>query len=119
MLKQLFLLLKEHPAPAAFSVLLLLDAAWLIAGLSTKSSALFHGKELCGVGVAHVVLWTVGPPAWFFLETYTLGAHLLPDASHPDDPARKAGYERMRLGQDLASKVWAAVLAAILFLIPK
>ena len=54
----------------------------------------------------HVMLWTFVPPLWFYFETMVI-------AKTPEE------REKIKPHQDLVSKVWAAVLAAILFLVPK
>lgn len=52
----------------------------------------------------HVLFWTFGPPLWFAVETWAL---------------KGAGNSLMELerGQKQMSAIWAATLAAILFLI--
>lgn len=105
----------------AFSML---DAVFVISGLagSTLWSPWFvsgNPRTLTDLGVAHVVAWTVLPPLWFFFETFIIEDRLLPSAAHSMDAELKAGYDRLRAAQDLGAKVWAAVLAAILFLVPK
>jgi hypothetical protein len=108
----------------------MLDAVFVISGLAGRarwSDWLFHSvvvsgvskKELTDLGIAHVVAWTILPPIWFFLETFTIEDHLLPSAAHSTDAELKARYDRLRIAQDLGAKVWAAVLAAILFLVTK
>ncbi len=42
-------------------------------------------------------VWTVGSPAWFFIEHFILFKHF-------GDPAQ---YDQFKRGQDLASKIWA------------
>ena len=110
------------------ATLCLLDGALVIAGLSTKSPWLFQQAlqtdgtskaVLNWLGVSHVVGWAIGPPCWFFLETAFIQAKLLPTAANLESNARKAGLERLKIMQDLGAKVWAAVLVAILFLVPK
>ena len=89
---------------------------WFVEGTPVTNPAKY---KLTGLGIAHVVGWTIAPPAWFFLETFTIDDHLLPSAEHSTNPQLKAEYDRLRVAQDLGAKVWAAILAAILFLVPK
>lgn len=130
MLAKFAAMVLRNKALASFGAVCMLDAALVISGLAgdvpwrcwflegapannpTKS-------KLTMIGVAHVVGWTIAPPSWFFLETFTIDDHLLPSAAHSTNPQLKAEYDRLRVAQDLAAKVWAAILAAILFLIPK
>jgi hypothetical protein len=51
----------------------------------------------------HVLVWTFGPPLWFAFETYVL--------------TEADGRADLEKGQKMMSSLWAAVLAAILFLI--
>lgn len=48
----------------------------------------------------YVLAWTFGPPAWFALESWVL-----------------SGESGLEQGQKSMSALWAAVLAAILFLV--
>lgn len=116
-------LITSKPLLTAFVLLALCDATVLIWGLLRDSTWFVKsedGKRLpTGLTVAHVIAWTVLPPAWFFFETYVLDSHLLPTAQHAVDPKLKAAYDSLRLGQELAKNFWAAILAAILFLVPK
>jgi hypothetical protein len=123
MLTKFFALMCRNPWLAAFGAVSMLDAVFVISGLAGRarwSDWLFHSvvvsgvskKELTDLGIAHVVAWTILPPIWFFLETFT-------SAAHSTDAELKARYDRLRIAQDLGAKVWAAVLAAILFLVTK
>ena len=109
---------------AALGTFSMLDAVFVISGLagSTLWSCWFvtgNPKTLTDLGVAHVVAWTVLPPLWFFFETFVIEDRLLPSAAHSTNAELQAEYDRLRAAQDLSAKVWAAVLAAILFLVPK
>jgi hypothetical protein len=62
-----------------------------------------------------VVIWGLGPPAWFFAEYWMIDHKwiLVP-----------SGQEQIYLSSvktysDYASKIWAAVLAIVVFLYPK
>jgi hypothetical protein len=59
------------------------------------------------VPAAEVVFWTIVPPLWFFFEFYLIDKHKIDGAP---DPANVKAYA------DYAGKIWAAVLAAVLFL---
>ena len=95
------------------------DVQWSPALLNTDLSGSNREVSLTGLGVAHIVGWTLLPPVWFFLETFIVQSKLLPSERHSTESALKASYDRFLLAQDLAAKVWAATLAAILFLCPK
>lgn len=58
--------------------------------------------------VAILIFWTLAPPAWFFVEHFWLWGGA--------DDAMRA---RVAAGQALAKPFWAAVLATLLFLVPK
>ena len=59
------------------------------------------------------VLWALGPPIWFFGEYYAVDHEWLTD---PPDP-KNVLLESVKSYADYASKIWAAVLAAVLFLV--
>lgn len=66
--------------------------------------------------IVEIILWTLGPPLWFFLEQYSFdkGRISLPGSVKKEDFMKSVkGYA------DSASKIWAAVLAVLLFLLPK
>lgn len=130
MFNRLLEVLSKNPTLALFGSLCIGDAILVISALAgsvpwrdwfvqVAPNATPAKLELTKLGIAHVVGWTLLPPAYFFVETFTLDDHLLPSSKHSSDPTLKAEYERLRLAQELAAKVWAAVLAAILFLAPK
>ena len=58
-------------------------------------------------GKVHILVWTLGPPLWFFVE-YLILKHAL----HYNDTK----MANAKTWQDLATKFWAGVLAAMLFL---
>lgn len=62
------------------------------------------GHGLSSLGLSILFFWIFGPPVYFFLE------HQVLDAEH------RAAYKDTR---DLGSKIWAAVLAALLFRLSK
>lgn len=123
-------LMHRNPWFPLLAVLCVLDAMFVISGLAgnTPWSKFLVAEipkvipkkfELTPLGIAHVVGWTIFPPGWFFIETFTIDDKLLPSAEHATDASLKAEYDRLRVAQELASKVWAAILAAILFFAPK
>lgn len=59
---------------------------------------------------AEVVFWTLGPPLWFFLEYWWIDNKKI--TGLPQDVTT----ESVKAYADYASKIWAAVLAAVLFL---
>jgi hypothetical protein len=80
-------------------ILTFLYAGWVIYSFATKDV----GPENA---VFHLVFWSIGPPVWFFIEYNVL---LEEDGSNLD---------RLKSGQEVAGRVWAAVLAVILFFYP-
>jgi hypothetical protein len=61
---------------------------------------------------AAIVFWALVPPAWFFAE-YWLIDH---DYVLVPNNQKKQYLESVKTYGDYASKIWAAVLAAVLFL---
>jgi hypothetical protein len=55
-----------------------------------------------------LVFWVCVPPAWFWFEYFFLFKRVTNPA--PDD------FEKLKYGQDLASKIWLAVVSALLML---
>ncbi len=130
MITKLVSLIKANPVLALVGGAGMIDASLVISGLAGHvpwrcwflepiAGSVSNKLQLTDVGIVHVVGWTIVPPVWFFLETFTIDDRLLPGIAHSTDPALKAEYDRLRIAQELASKVWAAVLASILFLVPK
>jgi len=69
-------------------------------------------KGVCGGVVAGG--WTLGPPLWFFAEYW-----LLEHGEHVERPAsehKEAFLRTIRDYADYASKIWAAVLAILIFI---
>ena len=58
-----------------------------------------------------VVFWTLGPPIWFFLEYWCIDRGWITIA-----PGDGVDRDNVKAYADYASKIWAAVLAAVLFL---
>lgn len=59
---------------------------------------------------AEVVFWTLAPPIWFFLEYRWF------DTGKITDIPKDVTLDSVKAYSDFASKIWAAVLAAVLFL---
>jgi len=83
---------------AVYSILMFASQA----GLNRTS---FFGEWF---NLAILIIWSCGPPAWFYVEYYVLW----PDA----DIETK---EKLKVGRELAKPFWAAVIATLLFLVPK
>ena len=66
--------------------------------------------------VWEIVFWALGPPLWFFLEYFALDRGWV---KVPDPAAKDAFLKSIKDYADYASKIWAAVLAAVLFLYAK
>ena len=58
--------------------------------------------------VALVFFWTLGPPLWFLFEYFVLWKG-----------ADEQQLKQIKEWQDIAKPLWAAVLATVLFFIPK
>lgn len=103
------------------------DAIFAISDLATKSGILSDCEQLkllknCKLntpGVLHLVGWAIIPPVFFYFEALLKHKELEPTGEPIEDARRKALADRFKAAQDLASKVWAGVFAAILFLAPK
>jgi len=123
--KSLWTFAREHFALSILVAFLIAHALFLALGLQQKWPCFFNQPDCSGkrtlstFAALQVILWAIVPPAWFFLETYTYGAGLLPCPEHATNPSLKARYDRFRLAQDLASKFWLAVLGVIIFLVSK
>lgn len=106
MFEKLSNLIAHNPWKALFAVVALMYGAYVIwqflSGAYTTKEGSFNNARIAKI---HVLVWTIGPPLWFFIEYYLL------TPSHD--------LAAVKQGQDLASKFWAAVLASILFLKPK
>jgi hypothetical protein len=66
--------------------------------------------------VWEIVFCALGPPVWFFLEYFMLDRGWI---SVPDLGSNDAFLKSIKDYADYASKIWAAVLAAVLFLYTK
>jgi hypothetical protein len=66
--------------------------------------------------VWEIAFCALGPPVWFFLEHFMLDRGWI---SVPDLGSNDAFLKSIKDYADYASKIWAAVLAAVLFLYTK
>lgn len=78
--------------------------ATLYAGIIIKFFAEY--KALCIDPAWHLVVWTLGPPLWFALEYWAMAG----------EPERRDGS--LKEGQEVAGKIWAAVLVVLLYFYP-
>lgn len=122
----LWRLVAENRWATLLTLLLLADAAFMLSGLilpewGTTAHLLTADAKprLAVLGAAHVIAWTLGPPAWFFLETFVVMRPYLPDPTRTTTPEIQALLDRWKLKADMAKAFWAALLAAILFFVPK
>jgi len=77
-----------------------------------------HPKPSWGA-VIHIFLWTLGPPVWFFLEYWSIDNGKLIIQGYEEEAKKKLLLQSIRNYSDFAGKIWAAVLATIIFLYPK
>ena len=103
------------------------DGIFAIIDLSIKPGLLTTclvstGLKTCQLnvlGIAHVLGWTIVPPVFFFIETLIKRSSFEPTGDATKDALRKTDADRLKAMQEMGGKIWAAVLAAILFLAPK
>jgi hypothetical protein len=72
-------------------------------------------RKMSGWTALIIVLWGLVPPSWFFLEYYAVDHDWFTVLPMPKD----ALLESVKTYADYASKIWAAVLAAVLVLVKK
>jgi hypothetical protein len=60
---------------------------------------------------AYVIFWLFVPPLWFFLDYFSIDSGFVCALNKEDYLKKTKDYA------DLASKIWAAVLAALYFLV--
>ncbi|HEX8835693.1 MAG TPA: hypothetical protein VF748_02060 [Candidatus Acidoferrum sp.] len=88
-------------------------AIWLLASPSQGSL----GNTFNTVSI---IFWTVVPPAWFFFEYWIFDSEKLierPRDSATNQPVAKERFlKSLKDYADYASKIWAAILAVLLFL---
>ena len=88
-------------------------AIWLLASPSQGSL----GNTFNTVSI---IFWTVVPPAWFFFEYWIFDSEKLierPRDSTTNQPVAKEKFlKSLKDYADYASKIWAAILAVLLFL---
>ena len=120
-------LVKNNKAWALLAIVCAADGVFAIIDLSIKPGLLTACTEKLDLkscqfnrwGVAHLLGWTLGPPLFFFFETVLQRSKFEPTGEPTEDARRKIAADRLKALQDLGGKVWAGVLAAILFLAPK
>ena len=83
------------------------------------------------IASVHIIFWTLGPSLWFFLEYVLIDMNgisirknayfqeLLKINSFNYIISKEAFLKNTKEYADIASKIWAAVLAALIFLFPK
>jgi hypothetical protein len=88
-------------------------AIWLFANPSQGSS----GNTFNTVSI---IFWTVVPPAWFFFEYWIFDSEKLierPRDTATNQPVSKERFlKSLKDYADYASRIWAAILAVLLFL---
>lgn len=96
--------------PKVASGLAIIYAAYVLHGFWTKKFLVegADSTELSTPGKVHVVLWTMGPPVWFFLEYWVASTYVCPND--------KEALANVKLWEDIAKTFWAGILAAVLFL---
>jgi H+/Cl- antiporter ClcA len=62
--------------------------------------------------IGYLAFWLLFPPLWFFLEYYAVDSGAIDGV-----PRAEADMKRMKDYTDLASKVWAAVIAILVGLV--
>lgn len=97
-------LIVRNPFYSVVGSLFFADA--VVAVLGSILGWFVQDKHLTGCGVFHFVFWSLVPPMWFFFEY-----HLVPAT---DVALRK----QIKDSQDVAGKIWAAVVAIMVFTIP-
>jgi hypothetical protein len=93
------------------AVLLLLYAGCTIARFSN-----LIGQAKSPFNIGEAIFWTLGPPTWFFIEYYAIDLDWI---ALPTDQDKKDYLASVKTYADYSSKIWAAVLAAVLYLLGK
>lgn len=103
----------ESVIPKVASGLASLYACYVLHGFWKKKFVVpgSPNAELSTEGKIHVLLWTIGPPIWFFLEYWIASTYACPND--------KEALANVKLWEDIAKTFWAGILAAVLFLKPK
>ena len=95
----------------ALSIGSLLFGAWKINAPSFVSTSTTGTHVLTCVGkwkVGLLLFWALIPPAWFWLQFFALYLY--------DDPKKREYWDRFKYGQDIASKIWLALVSALTIL---
>ena len=98
---------------AALLTIIGIVAIWLFADPSQGSLGNSFNKVA-------IIFWTVVPPAWFFFEYWIFDSKNLiarPLDSTTNQPVAKEKFlKSLKEYTDYASKIWAAILAVLVFL---
>jgi hypothetical protein len=90
------------------AVVLLIYAGWTVFYFATAAKGTLQGPLI----VSQIVFWTLGPPLWFFAEYYMIDHNWVVE---PAGTSKAQFLESVKAYADYASKIWAAVLGAVLF----
>lgn len=126
-IRELFKIVRSNKGWTFVAALFVADGIFAIIDLSIKPgilTACLDAAELktCrlnAVGIAHVLAWTLVPPVFFFIETLIKRSSFELTDDTIKNAHRKADADRLKAMQEMGGKIWASVLAAILFLAPK
>ncbi len=66
--------------------------------------------------VFEIIFWTLGPPIWFFAEYYLIDKETI---TPPPGTDKEKFLVMTKSYSDTASKIWAAVLAVLVFMYTK
>ena len=124
---EVFEIILNNKGWTALAVACAADGVFAIIDLSIKPGCLttcsipsdLKSCQLSPLGIAHVLGWTLIPPVFFFAETMIKRSSLTLTGDPVQDASRKIEADRLKAMQEMGGKIWAAVLAAILFLAPK
>jgi hypothetical protein len=94
---------------AVGAVVLFIFAVWTVIYFAR------HTPQPTGRIACVVAAWALFPPIWFFLEYYGIDNGFVSNLPLPKD----AELASIKDYADYASKIWAAVLASVLFLVKK
>jgi hypothetical protein len=126
-IRELIKIIGNNKSWTVLAALCTADGIFAIIDLSIKPGFLttcpgiteLKACQLNALGIAHVLGWTIVPPVFFFIETLIKRSSFELTGDPTTDAQRKAEADRLKAMQEMGGKIWAAVLAAILFLAPK
>jgi hypothetical protein len=91
-------------------------AVGIVCGAGVMSYFVFADPETLKASwnVGLIIAWTLAPPLWFFLEYWLLehGKHV----RRPPSEHKETFLSTIKDYADYASKIWAAVLAILIFM---